>query len=80
MVNVKMKSNHKSRFGLKSKLMGICFSVDGDKIPQEQRQLSSKGNQGIVLYKVNIFLVFVCVVCVCCLLISFFASIFIRHS
>lgn len=48
MVNVKMKSNHKSRFGLKSKLMGICFSVDGDKIPQEQRQLSSKGNQGHV--------------------------------
>ncbi|XP_011017591.1 PREDICTED: serine/threonine-protein kinase At5g01020 isoform X2 [Populus euphratica] len=48
MVNVKMKSNHKSRFDLKSKLMGICFSVDGDKIPQEERQLSSKGNQGHV--------------------------------
>ncbi|KAJ6433219.1 hypothetical protein OIU84_017012 [Salix udensis] len=42
-----MKSNHKSRFGLKSKLMGICFSVDDDKIPQEQ-QVSSKGNQGHV--------------------------------
>ncbi|XP_052305015.1 probable serine/threonine-protein kinase PBL17 isoform X3 [Populus trichocarpa] len=50
MVNVKMKSNHKSRFGLKSKLMGICFSVDGDKIPQEQRQLSSKGNQAGHVY------------------------------
>ncbi|XP_034920558.1 probable serine/threonine-protein kinase PBL17 isoform X2 [Populus alba] len=39
-----MKGN-KSRFGLRSRLMGICFSTDNDKIPQERQRLSSKGNQ-----------------------------------
>ncbi|XP_011010263.1 PREDICTED: serine/threonine-protein kinase At5g01020-like isoform X1 [Populus euphratica] len=39
-----MKGN-KSRFGLRSRLMGICFSTDNDKMPQERQRLSSKGNQ-----------------------------------
>ncbi|KAJ6913079.1 hypothetical protein NC651_015542 [Populus alba x Populus x berolinensis] len=39
-----MKGN-KSRFGLRSRLMGFCFSTDNDKIPQERQRLSSKGNQ-----------------------------------
>jgi hypothetical protein len=66
-VNGKMKGI-KSRFGLRSRLMGICFSTDNDKIPQERQRLSSKGNQGST-FKVHIFLVFVCYFCcVLCLL------------
>jgi hypothetical protein len=73
-----MKGN-KSRFGIRSRLMGICFSTDNDKIPQERQRLSSKGNQGST-FKVHIFLVFVYVIfvvfCVYCLLISLCIDLF----